>query len=393
MKNRDLPHLPPVEKVELPARPTWARVVAVLLLLAVGAAALSYGVFLLVAGEKGVQRIDAARAETSAVQDFVFLYDLGAGETSASNENRALSALYGSALNTACKALDAYAGYEGVNNLYTLNTHPNAEYTVDPVLYQALEQLQAAGDRTLYLGPMVELYDDVFACTDDAAAAWYDPAQSPEMARYYADVAAFASDPAMVDVRLLGDDRVMLFVAPEYARFAEENGVVHYLDPGWLQNAFIVDWVADAVAAAGYTRGQISSVDGFERLLDETAQAENGAILAGHTLRIDGACALVTLRAAPYGAADAARYYTFADGTVLSLYLDPADGVCRAALPVLAGASRTAGCAAVALRLAPFFIADTFDAEGADALAAAGICPIYQTGGRTVCALPGAQVD
>ncbi len=393
MKNRELPHLPPVEKVELPARPSWARVVAVLLLLVVGAAALSYGVFLLVAGEKGVQRIDAARAETSAAQDFVFLYDLGAGETSASNENRALSALYGSALNTAYKALDAYAGYEGVNNLYTLNQHPNTEYTVDPVLYNALERIRAAGDRTLYLGPMLELYDDIFSCQDDTQAAYYDPAQSPEMAQYYAEVAAFANDPAMVDVRLLGEDRVLLYVAPEYERFAKENEVAHYLDPGWLKNAFIVDFLADTVAAAGYTRGQISSVDGFERLLDENAQAENGFLLPGHTLRIDGACALVTLSAAPRSAADTARFYTFADGRVLSLYLDPADGACRAALPILGGASRTAGCAEVALRLAPLFIADTFDAAGAASLEAGGIYPIYQTGSQTVCRLPGTVVE
>lgn len=385
-KNRDLPHLPPVEKVELPARPSGARIAAVAFLLVVGAAALSYAVYGLVTGEKGWQRIEAAGAETTAAQDFALVYELGAGDASAAAENRALSAQYGAALNTAWQLFDAYQGYDGVNNLYTLNQQPNTELEVAPALYAALEQLQAAQDRTMYLGPVYELYDDVFSCRDDAQAAEYDPAQSPDMAAYYAAVAAYAADPAMVDVRLLGENRVCLYVAPEYERFAAENEIAHYLDLFWLKNAFIVDELAGALTAAGFTHGAISSTDGFVRNLDNRDLSYD-LPLAGGTVHYWGPCSFATMGARASGC------YTFADGHVLTMYLDPQDGVCRAALPECTAAGRTLGCAGLALRLAPLYIADTFESEKAAALERQGVYLLYEAEGALVCRLPDAGTE
>ena len=58
-----------------------------------------------------------------------------------------------------------------------------------------------------------------------------------------------------------------LEVSPEYAELAGELGLDCYLGFGWLQSAFILDYMAEELSSRGYTQGIISSRDGYTRSL------------------------------------------------------------------------------------------------------------------------------
>ena len=64
---------------------------------------------------------------------------------SAADEYKAVSTFYETELNRVYRLFDIYREYEGVVNLYTLNRHPGEALEVDAVLYEAFEQMEAAG--------------------------------------------------------------------------------------------------------------------------------------------------------------------------------------------------------------------------------------------------------
>lgn len=385
-KNRDLPHLPPVEKIELRANPSKVRIAAVILLLGVGAAALSYGFSTFLNGEAGWREIEGGSNSGPSISDeFVFYYDVGAGEHSAAAENRTLTTLYQEGLQTGYCLFSADQAFEGVTNLYSLNTQPNTVLEVDPTLYQAFALLERYDDRSIYLAPVYELYDDMFYCQDDAQAAYYDPARNPEMAAYYDRIAEFANDPAMIDVELLGENRLRLNVAPDYARFAQENEIEHYIDFFWLRNAFLIDYLADIMRQNGFTNGTLSSGDGFVRALDERGAEYSLTVLdrvdrtvyPAATMRYMEARSIVTLHNYPTTPQNSERYYTFADGSIFTPYLDAKDARCKSAVNDLLVTSTGIGCAELLLRAIPVYVADELDRTALTALAEDGVTSVF----------------
>lgn len=389
-RTRDLPHPPPVEKIELNENDRRGRLIAAVLFLAIGAVALAYGFFTLVTGESGWREIEAASSDgPSVAADFVLSYDLGAAGVAASNENRALTALYGQAARKAYQLFDTAEGYEGMNNLYTLNNRPNEELEVDPVLYRAFSLLEAEGRRELYLGPLYAANASLCLAQDDAYARELDPWLNGEQAAYFARVAAFARDPAAVDLELLGEDRVRLSVSDEYLRFAEENELDRFIDFAWMKNAFITDFLAETLAAEGYTLGVLSSVDGFSRNLGQSGisyslniydKAPDGVRQAA-VMDYDAALSTVSLRAYPASANDALRFYRYQDGSIRSPYLDLADGRCKSALDDLTAYSARCGCGEILLKLLPVFVADSFDEAALTALGREDIQSVWCSGG------------
>lgn len=67
-----------------------------------------------------------------------------------------------------------------------------------------------------------------------------------------------------------------------------------------------------------------------------------------------------------------------------SSYLDTADGLDRCCVPELCGSSFDTGCAGLALKLAPLFIAGSLDAEALEMLEIAGIT-VYYTSNGALC--------
>ncbi len=384
-KNRDLPHLPPVEKVELSSKHLVPRIVAAALLLLIGAGALAYAFSTLFSGEPGWQEIKvSSRNELTCGSDFVFTYNIGAGGASASSESRAVTALYTQAATHAYRVFDTVQSWDGVGNLYDVNRHPNEIVEVDPALYRAFALLEEHRSRALYLGPVYAVYQSLFYCQDDNEAAAFDPLSNDSMAAYVAEGAAYARDPAAVELELLGENRVRLNVSEDYLAWAEYNETDRFLDFFWLKNAFVADYLADTLTEGGYTLGALSSYDGYVRTLDGSGASyslglfdRGDAIFQAGVLNYTGPASLVTLRAYPTGGETLSHYYQWENGDIRSPFVDLADGLCRTSLPQLTCWSKTAGCAEIALRMAPLYVAEEFSPAGAEELAGSEIWSVW----------------
>lgn len=339
--------------------------------------------------DAGWTEIEVSTSDVSCAGDFTFLYPLGTNG-SPTVERKALIQTYTDACVAAYRLFTTDSDFEGVNNLRSLNLHPNEILTVDPALYRALGQIAESGDRSFYLAPLLEVYGNIFRCQDPAQTADYDPRQNSELRAWFEAVCAYANDPAQIDIQLLDGDRAQLYVSEEYLAFAQAEEIERFVDLGWMRNAFTADYLAEALHSAGYRIGTLSSGDGFMRNLDELSDADyavnllcrdDTGIYAAATLHYSGARAIVSLLDFPVSEADAGRFFVLDDGSIRTALLSPADGLCRAAVPNLTAYSDGAGCAEIALRLVPVYIADELDTAALAALSRDGIDSIALNGG------------
>jgi hypothetical protein len=201
----------------------------------------------------------------------------------------------------------------------------------------------------------------------------------------------YCSNPDMIRLELLEENRVCLRVAQEYLTYAEQNAIGALIGFGWLKNAFIIDGLADALSAAGYVYGHLTSYDGYTRNLDTASKTVYGyhyfdrcgnGIYDAATFHYKGDIAVVDLRAFWMREMDSMRLYTYMDGAVATLYVDPSDGYYRYANNGLLAYSDTNGCAEIALRIAPIYLADTLDTEALAALKTQDIDTIYSVAGE-----------
>ena len=351
---------------ELSDKNRTVRWVFIVVLLVIAVAAITIGITGALEASDGWQLIEVSTGMPNCSREFVFSYDLGAGEYSATDEKKGLTLLYNQIAEKAWQVFYNEAGaVEGVNGLYALNQNANKELTVEPELYQVLQQLENNGTRTLFFGPVYQAYDQVFYSPDEVSAVECDPVSNPEVAAYIAKLATYANDPGSVDLELRGNNRVFLKVSAEYEAFLKKNEVTAILDFGWLRNAFVIDYMAQQVTDAGFTNGYFSSVDGFTRNLDRRDTAYNlelyhqGRTVATATYR--GGNSIVFLRSYPMYQGDAYRYYTFSDGRVLAPYVDLRDGKSKTAAHELLSYSTDLGCAELAMTMLPIYAADNFD--------------------------------
>lgn len=389
---RDKPGPRPVTKIELSDKHLKVRLVAAVAFLLVGVTALAGALNAALTPESGWQSIQASgSAGATCADEFVFLYDLGSGGASALAENKAITTLYTNAAREAYQRFNCYESFDGMVNVFDLNQRPNQVLTVDETLYQAFATVQASGDRTLYLGPVHARYDDLFSCQDDAQLIDFDPRLSEEVRQEYSAIAAFAADPMAVDVQLLGDGQVRLYVSEEYLAYADREGIERFIDFSWMKNAFIVDHFAQVMTDSGYTHGTISSYDGFVRNLDSRAVSyslnlydrDGGTIYPAAVMNYTGTMSIVSLRDYPIAALDKEHYYQLDDGEIRTPYLDIADGACRSAVSGLTAYSKAQGCAEILLQVCPIYIADSLEERALDALAERGIHSVYCEG-RTI---------
>ena len=362
------------EEIVIPEGRILLRVILLIVCVAITVLSLAYGLRTWLTAEGGVQKIIPVNdRQLSSCEDFTFVYDLGAGEASATVEKKALRALYTQAGREAYEIFSAECESDACKGLWYLNGHINEPVTVEKALYQALELVQQSGSRYAYLAPIQEGYDALFAWGDAREAAEMDPGENEALRAFYAEAAAFARDPGKIDLVLLGKDTVCLSVSEDYMAFARENDIHRWIDFGWMKNAFTADYLAESLAAAGYTRGTLISSDGFIRHLDEREGKEFTFLLpfsrgGVEELRFDRPVSLVYLHDYPVEP-DNGRYWTAGDGRVITGYLDVADGLCRSAVPEMLAGSASRGCAQIALQVAPLFIADSLDASAAALLA------------------------
>ncbi len=388
-KGRDLPHPKPVTKIDIPTEHGRLRLILTVIFLAVGAFFIAYGVSNLSAKDSGWNEIEVNSSELNCSSDFVFLYCLGEDGASAKAENKELTALYSDAAEYAFRMFTNDVGYEDVHNIYYINRHPNEEMEIDDVLYQAFSLIRESGDRSLYLAPVYEQYDGVFHCTEEYQTVEYDPYLNQDVADYYAAIARFANDTQMIDLELLGENRICLHVAEEYLSFASENEIESFIDFYWMKNAFIADYLAEEILSAGYSRGCISSVDGFTRNLDHSGELysytfydrADSMIYPAANVQYSGPAGIVYLHDYALNS-DQLLFYAYPGGEIRTPYLDTRDGFCKSACSDLVCYSSELGCSEILLRMIPVYIADTLQNNTLTGLAEEGIFSIYSENSR-----------
>ena len=397
MKRNSLPNDKPVVektvKIQLPEGKLGLRLALVIALIILAVASFALGINSLVSTDAGLAEITALSGEMNAGSSFTFYYNLGYDGADATDERRELRSIYTEAATEALKLFDADIEAEDCNNLYYINQHPNEAVSVDAALYSALEELEASGTRYHFLAPLYAQYHALCSSVSDEEAAQYDPRLDAAQGEFFAEVAAFASDETAVDIELLGDVKVMLSVSGEYLDFAKANGISGFVDLAWLENAFIADYMAEVLTEAGYTRGALISDDGFMRCLDDETGTEysfNFSHRDGSTvtnlaaLQFSGRVSIVYLHDYPMENSDGGGYYLYGNGELRSSFLDPEDGLDRSSIPELCGYSFDSGCAGLALKLAPLFIANTLDMDELEMLEIAGIT-VYYTDNGALC--------
>lgn len=385
------PYIKPVTKLELSEKNIRLRWIAIVVLLAIAAAAIGYGFSLALQTEPGWQEVTVLSDEVNCSGDYRLMYDFGAGDVNPTAQYKKLEVTYKDLTVSAYRLFSSEA--EGKDNLYHINNHLNEAVTVDPALYAALAKLAGSDTRYAYMAPVASLYSPVFLAANDGEAALYDPMRDPDMGDIAREMASYCKDPAMIRLEILEENQVRLNVAEEYLAFGEEYGIETYLDFGWMKNAFIIDYMADALQAQGFVFGYLSSYDGYTRNLDIREESyslnifhrvENDVYMPA-VLNYSGPMSLVSLRNYPASEKDQWSYYAYGDGQVTSLFLDPADGRCRTSIDAMTLYSGELGCADIAMKAAPLFLAEVFDHEPLEKLAEQGIHSIRCHDKGVVC--------
>ena len=377
------PSFRPVLRAELPEKHIRWRVVAMVVTIAIAIGAFGYGIASLMQSETGWQKIEArSDAETLFGNELVFMYNIGASGENASVETKQLMQLYTEAGDEAFHLFSDDA--ERQSNLAYLNAHPNVAVEVEPALYDALQKAESS--RLLYLAPMLAQYDNVFMAEYDEQAEEIDPLKQSDLRSLLKEIAAFAQDPSQISIKFESGNRVTLVVSDAYVAFARENELETLTSFSLLQNAFVVDYIADRLTQQGFTLGTISSFDGFCRSLDNSGTSYSFNVydrLDAKTtqnvglLNVKQAVSLVYFRDFQMNALDQMHYYVYEDGTTRFPYLDMSDGVCKSAVPGLIGYSDKQGCADLAVALWPLYTASTLDKARISELTADSVYTVW----------------
>lgn len=374
----------PVQKIVLSEHNSKKRLIAAGLFLIIGVSLLVYCFVVFLNPEKGWATIEANQTENNSVE-FVFQYNLGASGNNVNTENRAVTALYNQSLGKIYQLLDEKTEYEGVTNVFSVNQSPNTELIVDEALYDALAIFSSYDSRYLYMAPIFLTYDDLFYCTDDAMIFDFDPLTSEAVKSYFGTVCEYINDPEMIDIQLMGDNKIKLFVSEEYLKFAEDEGITEFISFSWLKNAFEVDYIADVMIENGFKHGYIASYDGFTRNFDESPEIfslnifdrYNGDLLQAATMSYSKPMAIVYFKGYPLNALDVQHYYTLENGEVRTPYLDADDGIPKCAVNTMISYSGEKSCAETLLGIMNVFINETVDNGRLSRLKNDGVFTIY----------------
>ena len=364
----------PVKRIPLEIKNPRLRLLLVILALAVAAGAFWYAFRQLVTVEPGWTLLEADGAVGLNVSaDFRLQLELGAGSETPLAERKRLTTVYSNAAREAYTRYTTQEYVSGVIGMWYINHHPGEAVRVDDKLYRALQKSVSAGNW-LYLGPVYEVWDSVWFSREDREAAAADPRKDDEFAAYVAEVTGMIRS-GEIRLELREDQEVCLVISDAYRAFGEENGITRWIDFGWQKNAFIIDDLAEALTASGWTRAVLSSKDGFIRCLDDRGSftlnmyADTAAgVRQIAQMDYSGPAALLMLLPAPGG--DRSYSYRYQDGTLRTAWISAGDGLDVRPVDGLAAYAEEGGCAGLLCRYLDLLT--RADAGEADWTAAAG---------------------
>ena len=324
---------------------------------AVGILALVWAVNGLLTKEPGWTEIQAdTSGEPTCAGDFVLYYNAGADGSDPTSQIKSLTALYSDAAITAEKLFSASSEDLSARGLSVLSANANKPVTIAPEVYHALSLLKNANSREIFLAPVYEQYNTLFFCPTDEEAGTIDPAVNEEQRETIAEMAAFASDPAHIDILLGEENSATLFVSDEYLAYARENGIETFLDLYWMKNAFAADYIADRLIAEGYSDGYLACGEGFTRSLGGNVPLSSTVydrtekkLFKAAALQFGTVKSVVVFHDFPASRSNDSLYYQYADGRMVTPYISVSDGLCRASVSNLTVCSDSEGCAAVML--------------------------------------------
>lgn len=375
---------PVFREIFLPDENRKLRIILLSVFLSIGIVAIGAGISDFLNVDPGWQEVEVVAEGVNCSKDFTLQYyytDSGAAATAIQKD---ITGIYSDASHKAYQMFTPDQAFDGMNNVYTINHNPNTELTVDPVLYDAFALLEEYGNRNVFLGPVYQVYDNIFFSQSDDEAAYWDPEKDAESAAFVQQALTFAQDPQAVSLELLGDHRLILHVSQAYLQFAEDNEIDAFVDFHWMTNAFIVDYFADLLLEKNYTNGFIVSNDGFTRNLSAGTEfsfnlfdRHGDTVYPAGTMVYDTPMNFVFLRDFVITQNDGERYYTYADGTTVTSYVDLADGMDKSSTPQLVAYSESQSCARMLLEICPVYISDSFDAAALKALAEKDIYTVW----------------
>lgn len=389
------PYIPPVKRIELSERYIKLRWIVIVVLLAVAVTAITVGLSSALTTEPGWHKVEVTSTNTNCSADFVLMYEFGTEALDATAEYKNVVSLYTSLTE---RGYSLFSAQEG--SLQELNANPNTAVTVPEELYEALTLIAQSGIRYPFLSPAAREYNGVFLADNDLDAALCDPNRDPERMVYVQEAAAFGADPAHISLELLGNNQAKLTVSEEYLAYGEENEIDVFFDFGWMKNAFLADFLAEELANAGYTRGYLTSFDGFTRNLDSRGEhysynlfdrLENTISIPAR-LNYIGPMSIVTLRNYPLSDNDRWHYHAYADGEITSVYLN-LDGKNTSSTDNLTLYSPESSCAELLIQASPVFLAEELDYTAIGAMEASGIHSIFSEGNVLTATQSAADVE
>ena len=378
------PPVKPVKRIEVSDDKRKQKLILIVILLALGITLIVFAVSNFLSVPAGWETIRVGtNAEETCAGEFVFQYLLGDGDKAANIEQQEVTNIYAQAAQEAFQIFNEDRLFDGVHNVAYLNQHPNEEVEIPAVLYNAFALLEKYKNKALYLAPIYQEYVSMFLCDEDWLAKDYDPDQDPDQAEYFAKILAFTNDENAVNLELLGNNKVKLSVSSGYVQFAKEHEITAFIDFYWMKNAFIVDYLAQQLSDAGYTKGSISSYDGFTRNMDASDRAYqlnvfdrvDQSIYQAGVLNYKGALSIVALRNYPTSNLAVELYHQWQDGKYTSCHIDPADGRSKSALNDLIGYAKDAQCSEILLKMYPLYVTGAPDMEALQSLS--GVSTVY----------------
>ena len=325
----------------------------------------------------------------SASREFTFMYRMD--KKYGGSDYRTVASVYKEASVFAFRVFDVKSPHAEVHGLYELNRSAGKPIVVEEALYRVLQLFQEHDSRLLFMGPVLEHYGNIFSSTDDVLAKDFDPYFDRESAEYLRELCEYLRDENAIRLELSGSNTVKLEISAELADFGTEYGISTWIDLGWLKNAFILDYLAEEIRKTGYVSGYLLSDDGLVACLDGSDEAYGFDLDDRIDATVQG-CATVgyqgpmivavlrdyTLKTDPF----LEFYYGYEDATFATAFVDPADGLYKAAVSDLYVFSRTLGAGEAMMLSARFFIADEIDEEALRGLRSKDTAVVYVKDGK-----------
>lgn len=375
----------PVTKVELEEKHVKLRIILIIIFVIIAGVCIGIGVSSYFGTDAGWTTIEVNYDANNNASEFVFAYELGTTDVSPSTEKKQVSNVYTNAIIKAYQLFDEQVEYLDVNNIYYINHHPNEEIKIDEVLYKCFETLNKYHNRLMFYDEIFSQYSNLFTTETDYQASMFDPLKNEDIKNYFLDVIKYVNNEEHIQLLLLGNNTIKLYVSSEYLNYMQELNLSTFISLHYLKNAFIIDYICSELINAGLTTGYITSYDGYTRNIDirnneytyNIKNSQDNYIITAASFTYTSNQSIVYLRNYSSNDTDGYHYYEYQDGTRKTRYFDTNDGIDKAVSSNMIVISNEKTCSELLLEILPIYINETIDLEQIEVLKNDNINTIY----------------